>query len=78
MWRHGPESSEFEEALDDPRRRSEPAYNSRGKRRWVMPGATESGGILFVVFAKKGRGIRVVTARPATDRERRRYQRGGG
>jgi len=42
-----------------------------------MLGATEVGRILFVVFTRKVRVIRVVTARPATERERRRYRRGG-
>jgi hypothetical protein len=78
IGRHGVEPGEAEEALSDPRRRSEGAYNSRGERRWAMLGATELGRILFVVFARKARGDRVVTARPATDRERRRYRRGGG
>lgn len=77
IGRHGAEPGEVEEALSDPRRRSEGAYNSRGERRWAMLGATESGRILFVVFARDSLGVRVVTARPATDRESRRYRRGG-
>jgi uncharacterized DUF497 family protein len=75
---HGVEPGEVEEALSDPRRLSEGAYNSRGERRWAMLGATEPGRILFVVLARRSRGLRVVTARPATERERRRYRRGGG
>ena len=70
-------SSEAEEALGDPHRRVQPAYDWRGQRRWAMLGATEAGRILFVVFTRRVRVIRVVTARLATERERRRYRRGG-
>lgn len=46
------------------------------ERRWAYLGATEPGRVLFVVYTHRGRHVRVVTAREATDREKRRYRKG--
>ena len=74
---HGLEPEEVEEALHDPRRIGVPAYNVSHERRWAVLGATEDGRILFVVFTRRQGFIRVVTARGATDRERRWYHTKG-
>jgi uncharacterized DUF497 family protein len=63
--------------LVDPEHTSATAYNVRGERRWAVVGKTEAGDILFVVFTRR-RGLpRVITARAATKREKRRYSTGG-
>jgi len=74
--RHGVSATEVEEAATDPRRLGAPAYNLKGETRWALLGATVAGRILFVVFTKRQRRIRVVTARDATPREKRRYRKG--
>jgi uncharacterized DUF497 family protein len=71
------EPSEAEEALLDPSKTSAAAYNVRGERRWAVVGSTEAGQILFVVFTRRGNLPRVITARLATKREKRRYRTGG-
>ena len=73
--RHGVEPEEAEEALLDPRRIGLPAYSAPGERRFAALGATQTGRVLFVVFTRRGRTIRVISARDATPRERRRYRR---
>ena len=44
---------------------------------WALLGALEGGETLFVVYTRRRGRIRIVTARPATDREKRRYRKGG-
>ncbi len=73
--RHGVSPLEVEEAVTDPRRLGVPAYNLRGEVRWAVLGATEAGRVLFVVLTRRHGRIRVVTARDATPREKRRYRR---
>lgn len=74
--RHGVEPWEAEEALLDTGRVGIDAYNVRGERRWALLGSTEGGRVLFVVFTRRTEKIRVVTAREAEDKEKRRYKRG--
>ena len=78
LARHGVEQWEAEEALLDPGRIGSPAsaYNVSGESRWAALGATESGRVLFVVFTRRREKVRVVTARDAEVREKRRYRRG--
>ena len=71
---YGVAIDEAEEALLDRHRIFDQAQHT-GEPRWVVIGATEGGRVLFVVFTRRGPLIRVVTARDATSRERRRYRR---
>jgi uncharacterized DUF497 family protein len=74
---HGVEPAEAEDALLDPRRIGVQAYRIRRERRWAVLGATEESRILFVVFTRRRSTPRVITARDATLREKRRYRQGG-
>ncbi len=76
IGRHRVTAEEVEEALTDPRRLGAPAYDVRGETRWALLGATETGRVLFVVYTRRRGKIRVVTARDATSKEKRRYRRG--
>lgn len=73
---HGVEAWEVEEAFSD-YDRIEEAYNVPGERRWAFIEATEVGRILFVVYTHRRGKIRIVTARSAEDREKRKYRRRG-
>jgi uncharacterized DUF497 family protein len=75
VGQRGVEPGEAEEGLLDPRRIGTAAYNLGEERRWAYLGATELGRVLFIVFARRGGRIRVVTARDAEPAERRRYRR---
>lgn len=72
---HGVEDYEAEEALEDPKRVSGSAYNSRNERRHSVIGATLGGRILRVVYTLRNEMIRVVTAHDAKKSERRRYKK---
>lgn len=75
--RHGVSIDEAEEAVFDPRRLGAPAHDVQGEKRWAFLGATLDGRILVIVFTRHDDVVRVVTARDATDRERRRYRERG-
>lgn len=74
---HGVEPDEASEALLDPLRIGAPAYSAGDEQRWAALGATEDGRVLFVVFTRRKDRVRVVTARDATSREKRRYRKRG-
>jgi uncharacterized DUF497 family protein len=74
---HGITGEEAEQALLDPWRLSAPVYQVTGERRRGALGATAAGRLLFVVFTHRDGLIRVVTARDASARDRRRYRSRG-
>ena len=73
--RHGVEPHEAEEALGDPQRLHADAHRQAGEPRRMFIGATTRGRTLTVVVTRRSARIRVVTARDASERERRRYRR---
>jgi uncharacterized DUF497 family protein len=73
--RHQVQPEEAEEALTDPRRIGAPAYDVENEQRRAILGATVDGRILFVVYTIRHGKPRVVAARDATARQRRRYWR---
>ncbi|GBF07214.1 hypothetical protein DAERI_130044 [Deinococcus aerius] len=73
--RHKVEPEEAEEAATDPDAVSQPAHRGPGgQARFAFIGATEAGRLLVVVLEPRGEKARVVTARPASTEERRRYE----
>ena len=66
---------EVEEALLDPRRIGIPAFGAQDEVRYCAIGSTEEARVLVVVFTNRHGMIRAISARDATRRERRRYQR---
>ncbi|MGH2801737.1 MAG: BrnT family toxin [Thermoleophilaceae bacterium] len=71
----GVDAADAEDGLLDPARIGVPAYRARGEQRWAALGATEDGRVLFVVFTRRRSKVRVITARDAAPREKRRYRR---
>lgn len=51
-----------------------PAYNHLGATRQGFIGATDDGRIITVIYTHRAGHIRVVTARDANPREKRRYR----
>lgn len=52
-----------------------PAYNRLAEKRYGLIGATDDGRIITVIYTHRQGHIRVVTARDASDSEKRRYRR---
>lgn len=73
---HGVEPGEVEEALLDPEGFGTDAYDDPREQREALVGATGKGRILFVVYTIRGEKVRPVTARDASDAQKRRYRRG--
>ena len=44
------------------------------EERWITIGMDALGRLLVVVYTWRGEGIRLISARPATPRERRQYE----
>lgn len=74
---HGISVEEAEEAILDPLRIAAPAYRGSEERRRGLLGATAAGRLLFLVFTHRNERVRVVTARDASQREKRRYRTQG-
>lgn len=72
---HGVTPEEAEEALADSRRAPAQAYSVPGEQRRAVLGRTIDQRLLFVVYVRRARALRVVTARDATESERRQYRR---
>ena len=71
---HGVTPEEAEEAVTDPRRVRLDAYNAPTEVRRGYIGRTAADRLLAVVITRRGNRFRVVTARNATQTERRRYR----
>lgn len=57
----------FTLTIDDP-------AHSLGEERFVTIGQTPQGALLVVVHADKGETVRIISARPATAKERKAYE----
>ncbi len=44
------------------------------EERWITTGKDMLGRVLVVIYTWRGDGIRLISARPATPRERRQYE----
>ena len=42
--------------------------------RWATVGTSRTGRLLVVVYTERGDRVRIISARPATPRERRQYE----
>lgn len=71
----------FEEALtvfmDPPARIHEDPDHSDSERREIIVGHSIEQRLLLVSFAERGERVRLVSARPATRKERRDYEEEG-
>lgn len=73
--RHGVTPDEAEEAMQAQRRLGMAAYQVDAERRYRLLSSTEEGRVLVIVFIRRGRAWRVISARDATAAERRHYRR---
>jgi hypothetical protein len=75
VQRHGVEPEEVEEVLQSPARLRVPVHRTNVEERRAVLGYTETGRLLYVVITRRAGRTRVVTARDATDGEKKRYRR---
>lgn len=75
VMKHGVDPAEVEEALLDPGGARLDVYKTIGERRFGLVGAAGAGRILAVVYTFRRGKTRPITARDATNTEKRRYRR---
>jgi len=73
--KHGVSFDEAETIFADPLFLTFPdPDHSIGENRLIIMGESSEGRLLVVAFAERGEVVRLISARPATRRERRAYE----
>ena len=72
--KHGIRFYDAEPVLFDPLALTREDKDADGKQRFVSIGVDAIGRVLVVVFMYRGEGIRLISARPATAKERECYE----
>ena len=73
--KHGADFADVLSVFDDPLAMVLPDDDPE-EERCIALGATALGSVLVVVYTWRGEGIRIISARKATGRERARYEKG--
>ena len=76
LEKHNVRSSDAELVLFDPNALTREDTRAEGEQRFVTVGSDPTGRILVVVYSYRGENIRMISARPATRKERRSYEEG--
>ena len=76
--RHGVSFEDAVTAFADPLAVTvtDPDHSSAAERRYILVGRSVRGRLLVVSHAERGTAIRIISARPATRREREQYEEG--
>ena len=74
LRKHGVDFADAVVSLEDPNALVVPDPDARDEERYVCLGADPAGHILVTVFTYRGENIRIISARSASPRERRRYE----
>jgi uncharacterized DUF497 family protein len=72
--KHGIRFSDAESALFDPMALTREDMNAEGEQRFISIGVDATGRLLVVIFSYRGEEIRLISARPATAKEREYYE----
>ena len=73
--KHGVDFADAVAALSDPFALSREDLQAEGEQRFVALGMDRLGRILVVAYTYRGARIRLISARPATRKERGEYER---
>ena len=74
--KHGIRFSDAEIVLFDPNALTSEDMDVNHEQRFVTVGTDAIGHVLVVVYTYRGEDIRLISARPATKREREKYEKG--
>jgi uncharacterized DUF497 family protein len=72
--KHGVHFSDALSVLEDENALTVIEESADGEARWITLGSDALGRVLVVVYTWRGRNVRMISARPATPRERRQYE----
>ncbi|QYX30293.1 BrnT family toxin [Sphaerospermopsis torques-reginae] len=76
LQKHGVSFSDAEAVLFDPYALSFEDQSAQGEQRFIIMGMDHLWRLLVVVYTYRGDNIRLISARPATAKERRKYETG--
>ena len=76
LKKHGVRFSDAEPVLFDPNALTMEDITASGEQRFVTVGADSVGRVLVVVYTYREEDIRLISARPATRKERKNYEEG--
>ena len=76
MKKHGIRFSDAEMVLFDPNALTREDLDETNEQRIVSIGRDAIDRVIVVVYTYRGEGIRLISARPATKRERESYEEG--
>jgi uncharacterized protein len=76
LQKHGVRFSDAEAVLFDPNALSFEDIAAQGERRFVAIGMDHLWRLLVVIYTDQGNSVRLISARPATRSERRKYESG--
>jgi uncharacterized DUF497 family protein len=76
LIKHGVSSKEAESTFFDSQKKivSDDKHSTPGERRFVLFGKSLEGRVLMVGFTVRNEKVRIITARPASRRERAFYE----
>ncbi len=74
LQKHGIDFADAVGVFEDERALTIEDPSSADERRWISIGMDWLGRVLVVVYTWRGDTIRLISARPATSRERRQYE----
>lgn len=72
--KHGVRFSDAEAVLFDPMALTLEDRDAEGEQRFITIGVDATGRILVVIFSYRGEDVRLISARPATAKERESYE----
>ncbi|ABQ24996.1 BrnT family toxin [Geotalea uraniireducens] len=72
--KHGIRFSDAETVLFDPMALTREDRDAEGEQRFISIGLDATGRLLVVIFSYRGEEIRMISARPATAKEREYYE----
>jgi len=72
--KHGIRFSDAEAVLFDPMALTREDRDAEGEQRFISIGLDATGRLLVVIFSYRGEEIRMISARPATAKEREYYE----
>lgn len=73
--KHGVSFHEALTSLFDPEALAQEDTDSVSEVRWVLLGISSGGNLLVVIYTLRADSVRIISARPATNKERRTYAR---
>jgi uncharacterized protein len=76
LKKHGIRFSDAEMVLSDPNALSLEDEEAEGEQRFIAIGLDHLWRLLVIVYTYRGNNIRLISARPATGPERRKYENG--